>query len=126
MSRILVVEDDAIVREAMEQLLSHWDCRCRAVASPDDAASLPKGEPAPDVLICDNRLREGLTGTDAIRTLKRHWGRPIPAIIITGDTAPARMREALESGVPVVHKPMSPDRRYPELLMLIPHGSPPR
>ena len=119
-ARILIVEDDAIVREAMVQLLSSWQCLSRAVATPGDAATLTPEEPAPDVLICDYRLREGMTGTEAIAMLRRHWGRPVPAIIITGDTAPARIREALESGVPVLHKPVAPDRLCRELLTLVP------
>ena len=101
------------------QLLSDWDCRCRAVALPDDAVFVPTDEPAPDVLICDYRLREGLTGTDAITMLRRHWRRPIPAVIITGDTAPERLRETLEIGVPVMHKPLQPDRLYCELQRLL-------
>lgn len=118
-AHILVIDDDVIVREAMVQLLSDWNCRCRAVASPDAATFVPPGEPVPDALICDYRLREGLKGTDAIAALRRHWGRPIPAILVTGDTGPDRLREALESGVLVLHKPASPDRLYQELSTLI-------
>ncbi len=121
-ARILVVEDDATVREAMEQLLASWGCRCRAVASPDEALALLDEEPAPDVLVCDYRLREGVTGTEAIALLRRRWRMAIPAVIITGDTAPARLREAMDSGVPVIHKPVAPDRLYRELQKVVPQG----
>ena len=117
--RVLIVEDDAIVRDAMEQLLYRWDCHCRAIEMPADVAFLPQDEPVPDVLICDYRLRENVTGTDAIAMLRRHWDRQIPAIMITGDTAPERMREALESGIPLLHKPVPPDKLYRELLAVI-------
>ena len=35
---VLVIEDDAIVRQAMEHLLSDWGCDCRTEESMDDAA----------------------------------------------------------------------------------------
>lgn len=117
--RVLVVDDDAIVRDAMVALLTSWGCQCRALEGPDDVRRHPSSEPAPDALICDFRLREGQTGTQAIALLRRHWGCPIPAILITGDTAPARLREALDSGIPLVHKPVRPDILQNALLTLI-------
>jgi len=32
----------------------------------------------------------------------------MPALIITGDTAPERLRDAQASGYPLVHKPVPP------------------
>lgn len=123
-ARVLVVDDDAIVRDAMTALLTGWGCRCWVFEGPDDVGRHPASEPAPDALICDFRLREGRTGTEAIALLRRHWGRPIPAILITGDTAPARLREALDSGIPLVHKPVRPDILQNALLSLIAPGRP--
>ncbi|MDP4025591.1 hybrid sensor histidine kinase/response regulator [Methylobacterium sp. NEAU 140] len=121
-ARILIVDDDAIVRGAMVALLSGWGCRCRAFEMPGEAIARLPDEPAPDALICDYRLRGSLTGADAIAMLRRHWGRPVPAILITGDTAPARLREALDSGVPLIHKPVPPDTLHQALLTLIRSG----
>ena len=118
-ARILVVDDDALVRDAMVALLTGWGCRCSAFESPDEARRHPSSELAPDALICDFRLREGQTGTEAITLLRQHWERSIPAILITGDTAPARLREALDSGIPLVHKPVRPDILRNALLALI-------
>ncbi|WP_229219133.1 hypothetical protein [Duganella sp. BJB1802] len=36
----------------------------------------------------------------------------MPALLITGDTAPARLREARNSGVPLLHKPVAPAQLY--------------
>jgi signal transduction histidine kinase len=123
-ARILIVDDDAIVRGAMVALLSSWGCRCWAFEMPAEAVSRLQDEPVPDALICDYRLRGSLTGAEAIAMLRRHWGRPIPAILITGDTAPERMREALDSGVPLIHKPVRPDILHDALLTLIPRRAP--
>jgi two-component system, sensor histidine kinase len=124
-ARILIVDDDAIVRDAMVALLSGWGCLCWAFEDPTDVTERPPQGPPPDALICDYRLRRGQTGAEAIATLRQHWGRPIPAILITGDTAPVRMREALDSGVPLIHKPVRPDLLQKALAALILPGRPP-
>jgi CheY-like chemotaxis protein len=36
----------------------------------------------------------------------------VPALLITGDTSPDRLRAALDSGIPVLHKPVAPDDLY--------------
>jgi CheY-like chemotaxis protein len=36
------------------------------------------------------------------------FGAPIPAFLITGDTAPERLREAGASGLHLLHKPVAP------------------
>lgn len=36
----------------------------------------------------------------------------VPALLITGDTAPARLREARASGIPLMHKPVAPGPLY--------------
>ncbi|MEH3062330.1 MAG: response regulator [Methylobacterium radiotolerans] len=109
----------------MVALLSGWGCLCWAFEDPTDVTERPPQGPPPDALICDYRLRRGQTGAEAIATLRQHWGRPIPAILITGDTAPVRMREALDSGVPLIHKPVRPDLLQKALAALIPPGRPP-
>ena len=62
----------------------------------------------PDVVISDYRLRGQRTGAQAIGELRKLLGAPVPALIITGDTAPERMREAMSTGVPLLHKPLAP------------------
>lgn len=105
--RVLVIEDDAIVREGMVTLLNSWDCECRAAEGIDDALGLLDGWPV-ELLISDYRLREHHTGGEAVRLVREALGAKIPALIVTGDTAPERLREARDSGVPLLHKPVSP------------------
>ena len=40
-----------------------------------------------------------------IESLRRRLG-PVPALIVTGDTAPQDLRSALGSGIRVLHKPL--------------------
>jgi len=46
----------------------------------------------------------------------------LPALLITGDTAPVRLREALTSGLPLLHKPVSTDLLFQMLAEVVePH-----
>lgn len=105
---ISVVDDDATIRDAMRSLLSGWG---HAVATAGSAAEMlrlfPQPGRCPDLLICDYRLTGNETGLTAIAELHRHFAAPIPAIIITGDTAPDRIAEAAASGFVLLHKPLS-------------------
>lgn len=114
---ILVVDDDEAVRLGMYHLLADWGARCLAVESLDEALRL-EGE-GPDAIICDYRLRDGVTGDDVIRVLRSHYQREIPAILVTGDTAPERLRDAASSGIPLMHKPVAPPLLRRVLLQLL-------
>lgn len=70
-----------------------------------DHADLPRV----DALLVDYRLPGGVTGPQAVEQISLRLGRRLPAILITGDTAPERLREAAASGLPLLHKPLDPD-----------------
>ncbi|MBI5891702.1 MAG: response regulator [Nitrosomonadales bacterium] len=113
--RILVIDDDENVREGMLHLLRDWGCECDAAESIEEGLALAQLN-APDVVISDYRLREQRTGVEAIAALRALLGDSLPALLITGDTAPERLREAQASGVPLLHKPVSPSKLYRRLV----------
>ena len=53
-------------------------------------------------------MRNNTTGIEAIQKIRSACGEDIPAIILTGDTAPERLQEAKNSGFRLLHKPVSP------------------
>ena len=116
-ARLLVVDDDEIVREGMLHLLRDWGCECDAAESIEEALALARLN-RPDVVISDYRLREQRTGVEAIAALREILGESLPALLITGDTAPERLREAQASGIPLLHKPVSPGKLYRWLVEL--------
>ena len=103
--RVIVVDDDDAVRQGMQDLLSSWQMICQTVESLDEALASVDAQ-RPDVIICDYRLRERQTGADVIKRLRERVGHEIPALLITGDTAPERLREAMASQIPLLHKPV--------------------
>jgi signal transduction histidine kinase/CheY-like chemotaxis protein len=104
---IAVIDDEPSIQRAMDSLLSSWSYR--VVVGPSAEAVMARLHEAspPDLLICDYRLRGGQTGVGEIETLRRQFGRTIPAMLITGDTAPDRIAEAQASAFLLLHKPLS-------------------
>ncbi|HCS13652.1 MAG: hypothetical protein COS82_06430 [Zetaproteobacteria bacterium CG06_land_8_20_14_3_00_59_53] len=116
--RVLVIDDERDVRDSMRMLLEQWECVVMLAESGKEVVSrLKDGEPVPELIVADYRLRERETGADAIAAVRRETGRTIPAMILTGDTAPERIREARDAGCPLLHKPVQPGR----LLALMRH-----
>ena len=105
---IIVVDDEASIREAMLSLLSKWGHKVAVAASGDEAiALLDEKGPRPQLLLCDYRLRGNETGLMVIERLRQALGGDLPAILISGDTAPERLAEARSAGATLLHKPLS-------------------
>ena len=104
---ILVIDDEADVRESMRSVL---DAKVRTVLTADSAndacEQLISSEIVPDLIIADYRLRDDQTGDSAIERVREEVNEDVPAMIITGDTSPARLREATASGFRLLHKPV--------------------
>jgi len=58
--------------------------------------------------VVDYRLRGGVTGAEAARSILAALQRPVPALLLTGDTEPTRLAEAQASGLGLLHKPVAP------------------
>jgi PAS domain S-box-containing protein len=108
---IAVLEDETMVREALRIVLDGWGYEVAAAGTPEalrqEVRSLRR---PPDLVIADYRLGSGLTGTEAIAALRAELGTPVPAIVLTGDTSPDRIREVAESGFHLLHKPLDIDK----------------
>ena len=104
---ILVVDDEATVLEGMKALLTGWGCEVIAADSLADALErIADHAVKPNAIIADYRLREGATGIEVIHSVHQEYGSDIPAVLVTGDTAAERLRQARESGFPQLHKPV--------------------
>ncbi len=107
--KVLVVDDEASIRQGLSTLLDAWGCEVEAFASRTEAlAFLHTHDFAPDVILADYRLQNHETGVQAIEAIVHLRERAIPAAIITGDTAPDRLAEASGGGYLLLHKPVKP------------------
>ena len=115
---VLLIEDDAEVRNAMELTLRGWGCEPILATSLEDArALLAQQRAAPDAVISDLRLANGASGIEAIRVLRTQFGA-LPAALVTGDIASERLLEVGAAGLPVLHKPVQPHALRELLYML--------
>lgn len=108
---VIVIDDEQLVREGMDKLLQTWGCTTVLAGDAEEALALiaDTGR-VPDVIVADYRLREHRTGAEVIALVRARCGQAIPALLITGDTAPERLREAQATDLPLMHKPVSPVR----------------
>ncbi len=83
---VLLVEDEAALREGLTMLLTDWGCRVIAAASGHEALELLSWADAePALLIIDKRLADGEDGLDTILALRAEVVADIPAVLLTGD-----------------------------------------
>ncbi|WP_448191860.1 hybrid sensor histidine kinase/response regulator [Azospirillum sp. sgz301742] len=107
---ILVVEDDPVQRSGVQLLLEGWGHRVMTAADGFVALERVRTSPrVPDVIVTDFRLPGPMTGVQVVTRVGEAAGHPVPGIILTGDTAPERIREAVATGCRLLHKPFSPD-----------------
>ncbi|NUB09674.1 PAS domain S-box protein [Azospirillum sp. Vi22] len=106
---VVVIDDEAIVLLSLRTLLEQWGYEVVAAVSAEEAVDVLHGlGRLPDLIIADYRLREGRTGVEAIRDIHGVCGVRIPAVVLTGDTAPERITEIRGAGFRLVHKPITP------------------
>ena len=108
---ILVIGDAPIVLEGTGGLLGKWGYSALTAGS-DEAAliRLAERQQRPDLIISDYHLASGKTGIRAIEQINAAFGSSIPAILISGDTAPEPLRDAKDRGYILLHKPVDPMR----------------
>jgi len=106
---VLLVDDELPILEAMQSLLSQWNCQCHAFASVEEAErSLTKDQVAVDLIISDYRLSDGFDGIQCIERLRDIVGEPTPAVLLSGDTDPNLLHQVQEAGYYLLHKPLKP------------------
>jgi CheY-like chemotaxis protein/anti-sigma regulatory factor (Ser/Thr protein kinase) len=112
--RVLVIDDDAAVREAMRGQLQLWGLQ--VVLAADEAQAWhafddPAGAPA--AVLCDLRLADGADGlTLALQIQARHAKS---TAILSGETTAARVQAVRDAGLPLLTKPLRPARLRAQL-----------
>jgi len=120
---VLVVDDEEEICDSLSELLRNWHCDVVAATSGSEAVQrLQKNKKRPDIMLVDYRLRDNEVGTTVIDKINllyasqkidqkagKEISPAIPAVIITGDTAPDRIQEAERSGHRILHKPVAAD-----------------
>lgn len=105
--RLLVVDDDTEVLESLNAFLGQLGAIVITAASAADAhsaAAAAKG--GIDAILSDYRLPDG-DGVSVIDRIRRDAGRPIPAVVITGETTTESLQRVRDRELMLLHKPVS-------------------
>lgn len=104
---ILILDDEPEVRLGMKTLLESFGCEVALAESTSQAVAAVIAR-RPDLMLFDFRLRDDDDGLTTLAAVQAKWP-DLPAIMISGDTAPERLREANAAGVQLLHKPVTGD-----------------
>ena len=117
---VVLVDDDHAILHGMAELFDSWNIDLVAAPNAEDILHWLAGlARVPDVIVSDYRLPGDNDGLEVIAQLRRHFGRDIPAIVITGDTAPETLARISQAGFPALNKPLQPAKLRAQLSHLL-------
>lgn len=106
---VVLVDDDHAILHGMAELFDNWNVDLVAAPNAEDVLHWLAGlARVPDVIVSDYRLPGDNDGLEVVAQLRQHFGRDIPAIVITGDTSPDSIQRIKQAGFPVLNKPLHP------------------
>lgn len=108
---VALVEDDPDIRLMIAEMMEGWGCRVFAGEYAEDAIRAMNAAGArPRLLVCDYRLPYGVTAVHVIKHMRELWSDNLPALVLTGDTAPEALQDIHASGALLLHKPIAAAR----------------
>ena len=106
--RVLIVEDNSIVRQGLEALLALWGYETVAASDGEQALDVAERDGWRfGCIVTDQRLGAGLTGVETAKEIARRSRRAVPTLVLTGDTARENIAEIGASGFELMHKPIA-------------------
>ena len=103
----LLVDDDSMIRDAMQRMFVEWGVEAQIAASSEQAleAAAQAHEPW-DCLLLDLRLGDALNGIQLAQRLHHALGARPPVAILTGEADGPLLDEARAVGYTVLRKPV--------------------
>src|SRR5205809_651633 len=123
-SSVLVVDDDASMRELVTTLMERAGFACRSAASAEHAIELFERE-KPSLVILDVDLGGGKSGYELLHELRAAWSE-LPAIFLSGARVEPsdRVTGLLLGADDYIVKPFSPDELIARVRRLMPKAEP--
>jgi len=106
---VFIIDDESSVLKGLRLVIEGWGYTVLTARTELETVSvLDHRQQAPDIIIADYRLRGICNGAQVVAHIRQTFGADVPCILITGDTAPERIREASKHGFALLHKPVEP------------------
>lgn len=117
---VVLVDDESAILRGMAELFDNWHIDLITAHSAEEAVQwLDTIGRVPDVIVSDYRLPDDTDGIEVITRIREKYARDIPAILVTGDTAPDTILRISRAGFPLLHKPLRPAKLRALLTYLI-------
>lgn len=117
--RVLVIDDEPQVLQAMRHMLESWGCKVILAESARDALkAIAITDFLPELIISDFRLGHNQDGVDAVAAIHESLESNVPAILISGDTSPERLKQVKKTGLLYLHKPVAADELHQHMQAL--------
>lgn len=105
--RVLCLDDEPIILDAMRALLGRWKCKVETAANITAAAELLNSSTF-DVIIADYQLNEPKTGLDVLLQYRAGLPAPSNVALLTAETTNGVAATALAEDVTIMKKPVDP------------------
>jgi hypothetical protein len=116
---VVVVDDDPKICDATKMMLELYGAQVIIAESGDAAVQALIFSPRmPDLILSDYRLIDE-TGLECIEKIRSEFNEDIPAIIITGDTAPEELKLLQNAGLETLYKPVPADTLLLSVIRLL-------
>jgi two-component system, sensor histidine kinase len=103
---VLIVDDDALVRESFQMVLETFGAKVLVCANPDVTFQVLKDvRGRVDVAFVDYQISEAYHGIDLIEAMHSQWPG-IRSVLITGDVRKEVGQRAKEAAIQVMYKPL--------------------
>jgi two-component system nitrogen regulation response regulator NtrX len=107
-SRVLVIDDEAAIRDSLRMILEYEDYQFVGAASGQEALDMVRRE-RPDIVLLDIKM-PGMDGMEVLRKL-RAFDETLPVVMISGHGTTATAVEAIRSGaIDFLDKPLGSER----------------
>ncbi len=121
--RVLVVDDEENVRASTATALQAYGLHVEVADGVEQARAaalrLEMNHQGLHAIITDFRLRNNEDGIMLVNEIRILLNRNIPALLVTGDTAPERVKRAQDSGIRAIYKPVKIHHLVEELQLQI-------
>ena len=108
---VMVIDNEPAILASMKLLLERWGCL--VITSPDEHQALEylrQTNNVPAAVLADYHLDDEKTGWQAISAIRTLLGVPVPAALITADRGDELRKLARAQEVPILNKPVKPNR----------------
>lgn len=109
---VVIVDDDALVRDATVRMISGWNFEVAACRNGDEALTIlsDRDDMIRWLALIDYRLADGETGLVVADRIIQRFGAAVGIILMTAETDETFLQEARRRAILVLRKPVKPIR----------------